>query len=108
MTVGIQAGNAASITVMTATVDLGSVAANTSEEETATVTGVKTGDFVIISKPTLEAGIILGTCRVTAADTVAIQVVNATGSAVDAASETMNFIVIRPENPNNIPTEVLL
>jgi len=97
MSTGIIAGNAFSIQIVTATVDLGSVAANTTEEETATVTGVRTGDFVSVSKSDLDAGIMLGTCRVTAADTVAIQVVNSTASAVDAASETMTFMVIRPE-----------
>ena len=98
MSTGIIQGNVASMTVLTATVDLGSVAANTTEEETATVNGVKSGDFVLVSKPTLEAGIILGTVRVTADNTVAIQVVNSTASAVDAASETMTFLVFRPES----------
>ena len=98
MSNGIIAGNALGITVLTATVDLGSVAANTSEEETATVTGVKSGDYVAVVKPSLEAGIILGTVRVTADDTVAIQVVNTTAGAIDAASESMTFLVIRPSD----------
>lgn len=97
MSVGIIGGNAASITVLTATVDLGSVAANTSEEETATVTGVKSGDYVAVMKSDLDAGIMIGTCRVSADDTVAITVMNSTAGAVDAASETMTFLVIRPE-----------
>lgn len=97
MSVGVLNGNAYSVHIVTATVDLGSVAANTSEEETATVSGVKVGDFVSVSKSDLDAGIILGSCRVTAANTVAIQVVNATASAVDADSETMTFLVVRPE-----------
>ena len=97
MGVGVLSGNIQGVTLLTATVDLGSVAANTTEEETATVSGVKLGDFVLVSKSKLSAGILLGTCRVTAADTVAIQVVNTTGSAVNASSETMTFVVIRPE-----------
>ncbi len=97
MSVGIIAGNAFSIHVLTATVDLGSVAANTTEEETTTVTGVRPGDFVAVNKSDLDAGILIGSCRVSAADTVSMQVVNATGSAVDAAAETMTFLVIRPE-----------
>lgn len=97
MSTGIFAGNVKGITVLTATVDLGSVAANTSEIETATVTGVKAGDAVIAIKPTLEAGLIVGTAYVTADDTVSIQVGNFTGSAIDAASETWQFIVLRNE-----------
>jgi hypothetical protein len=67
MSVGIIGGNTYSIHVVTATVDIGSVAANTSEAETATVAGVKVGDFVAVSKPSVEAGIMFGSCRVTAA-----------------------------------------
>lgn len=97
MSVGIIAGNVASITVVSATVDLGSVAANTSEAETATVPGVLVGDFVIASKPSVEAGLMIGTCRVTAANTVEMTVMNTTAGAIDEASETITFLVIRPE-----------
>ena len=48
MSVGVIAGNVASINYVQATVDLGSVAANTSEEETFTLTGVKVGDLIIV------------------------------------------------------------
>ncbi|MDD3183501.1 MAG: hypothetical protein PHD48_11975, partial [Alphaproteobacteria bacterium] len=78
MSVGVTWGNALSVHIVTATVDIGSVAANTSEAETATVPGVKLGDFVAVSKPSVEAGIMFGTCRVTAADTVEITVMNTT------------------------------
>ena len=104
---GIIMGNARSITIMQATVDLGSVAANTSEEETATVPGVQAGDIVIVRKPTLEAGIVIADARVSAADTVTMQVINSTGSAVDAASETMDFVIIRPETTGDYPGEVI-
>ena len=97
MSVSTLSGNVRGITVVSATVNLGSVAANTSETETATVPGVKVGDIVLVEKPTLEAGIVIGTAWVSAADTVSMQVINATGSAVDAASETFRFTVIRRE-----------
>lgn len=94
---GIIAGNVASITVVTAKVDIGSVAANTSEAETATVSGVKVGDFVVVQKPSVEAGLVFGTCRVTAADTVEITVMNTTADAINEAEETLTFLVVRPE-----------
>ena len=78
--------------IATVTVDLGSVATITTEEETFTCVGVKVGDFVAVSKPSLEAGIMLGSARVTADDTIAVQVVNPTAGAVDAASEA-GFLV---------------
>lgn len=90
-------GNVGGISIVTATVDLGSVAANTSEEETATVPGVKTGDFVVCMDSSLEAGIMIGNARVSAADTVTLQVMNTTSGAVNAASKTMTFLVVRPD-----------
>lgn len=106
MSSGILDGNLFSCTLMEATVDLGSVAANTSETETATLTGALTTDYVVAIKPTLEAGIILGSAWISSNDTVSIQVMNSTAGAVDAASETFKFLVFRPENPNDIPTAV--
>ena len=97
MSVGVIGGNAFSIHVVTATVDMGSVAANTSEEETATVTGVKVGDFVAVNKSDLDTGAAICNARVSAANTVILTVMNTTASAIDAASETMTFLVIRPE-----------
>lgn len=100
MSVGIMAGNVASLTVITATVDLGSVAANTSEEETATLLGAKLGDVVLCIDSSLNAGQVIAQARVSAANTVTLQVINTTASAIDAASKTMTFLVARPEGGN--------
>lgn len=107
MSVGILAGNARSITIMQATVDLGSVAANTTELEDATLSGVKVGDIVIAVKPTLEAGLAIVQCYVDEADSLKITVGNFTGSPIDEASETIDFLVIRPETTDNYPSTVL-
>lgn len=107
MSVGILAGNVSSITVMQATVDLGSVAANTTELEDATLTGVKPGDIVIAVKPTLEAGLAIIQCYVDEADSLKITVGNFTGSPINEASETIDFVVIRPEGNNSYPGKVL-
>lgn len=96
MSEGILSGNVRVLAIVTATVDLGSVAANTSEEETATVSGVKSGDVVVCLDSALEAGIVIANARVSAADEVTLQVINTTGSGVDAASKTLTFLVARP------------
>lgn len=93
-------GNVAGISIVRATVDLGSVAANTSEEETATVTGVKVGDFVVCMDSALEAGQVVANARVSAADTVTLQVINTTAGAINAASKTMTFLVVRQDGQN--------
>lgn len=90
-------GNVAGISIVTVDVDLGSVAANTSEEETATVTGVKVGDFVVCMDSALSAGQVIANARVSAADTVTLQVINTTASAIDADSRSMTFLVVRKD-----------
>lgn len=97
MSTGIIQGNVAVLNVVQVTWDIPSVAANTTEEETFTLTGVKVGDYVHVSKSDLDAGIAFGSARVTAADTVGVQITNPTGGAVDAASETVTVFHARPE-----------
>lgn len=97
MSIGIINGNVAAINLVQVTWNIPSIAANTTEEETFTLAGVKTGDFVSVSKNDLDAGIMFGSARVTAADTIGVQLVNATGTAVDAASETVKVLVVRAE-----------
>ena len=107
MSVGILSGNVRSLTVMQATVDLGSVAANTTELEDAELQGAKVGDIVIAIKPTLEAGLSINQCYVDEADSLKIEVSNLTASPIDAASETLDFLVVRPENVSDYPGSVL-
>lgn len=95
MSVTTLSGNLRAATIVSAVVDLGSVAANTTEEETATVPGVKVGDFVIVEKPTLEAGLSILGARVSAVNTVILTVGNFTVGAIDEVSETLRFLVFR-------------
>lgn len=76
-----------------------SVAANTTVEQTFTLTGVQAGDVVSITKPTTQAGLGIGNARVTAANTVGITFINDTGSPiVPTAGETYTVEVNRPTN----------
>ena len=83
--------------VFSLTIDVASVAAATSAEQTFTLRGVRVGDFVAVSKPSLTAGLAIGSARVSAADTIAIQFINATAGALDPASETYLVNWCRPE-----------
>jgi hypothetical protein len=58
------------ITVYTQSIDVASVAANTSAEQTFTVTGLATTDKVFVIKPSLSAGLVIGNARVSAANTL--------------------------------------
>jgi len=69
-------------------VDLASVAANTTAEQDITVAGLEATDILLsVAKPTVEAGIGIVGARIKAANTLAVTFVNATGTAVDEASE---------------------
>src|ERR1700684_1768206 len=59
-----------------------SVAANTTAEQTFTVTGFATTDMIMVQKPTAQAGLGIVIARVSAANTLAITYINATGSAI--------------------------
>jgi hypothetical protein len=65
------------------------VAANTSAEQTFTVNGLAVGDFAAVSKPTTQAGLVIGGARVTAANTLGITFGNLTGVGITpTAAET--------------------
>lgn len=72
------------------------VAANTTAEQTFTVTGLLAGDVVFVNKPTSQAGLGIAGVRVSAANTIAVTFVNATASPITpTASETYQVGVIR-------------
>lgn len=83
--------------IISQSLDVASVAANTSAEQTFTVKGLKVGDFVRVQKPSLTAGLVIGNARVSAADTLAITFGNLTASPIDPAAETYLIHVFRPE-----------
>lgn len=93
----IPRGNIARIFALQIVFDPASVATITTAEQTKAVIGLKVGDLVFWQKPTNTAGFGVTNARVSAADTLAITVVNPTAGAVDAASETWTFLVFRPE-----------
>lgn len=83
--------------VVTQSLDVTEVAANTTAERDFTVTGLKVGDFVSVNKPSVSAGLGVAGARVKAADTLSIVYVNATGSAIDPAAETYTIFWFRAE-----------
>lgn len=83
------------IRVYSQALDVASVAANTSAEQTFTVTGLTTGDKVFVNKPTASAGLVIGNARVSASNTLAITFGNLTASPIDPASETYTIVAIR-------------
>ncbi len=99
MTVGILNGSVTGMFPRTFIFDPSSVAANTTAEQTVTINGLRVGDYVVVAKPTLTAGLGISHARVSAANTLAITLINSTASPIDAPSETWMYLLFRPELP---------
>lgn len=77
-----------------------SVVANTTVEQTLSVTGLKPQDIILsVIKPTLTAGFGVLQGRVSATDTLAVQLINTTAGAIDAPSEIYQIIYIKNTRP---------
>ena len=91
-------GNLPKQFVVTATLTPAQVAANTSAEQTFTITGLAVGDHVTVNKPTAQAGLGIVGARVSAANTLALTFMNATGTPITpTAAQDYLVLVSRPD-----------
>lgn len=90
-------------TVITATLTPVSVAANTSAEQTFTVTPLpfinSSPSTVIVNKPSATPGLAVGGARVSAANTLAINYMNLTAAAITPVAETYTIGVFNAVGP---------
>lgn len=93
----IPRGNINELQIVSVALTPSAVGANTTAQQTFTVTGVKVGDVVVaVEKPSHQAGLGIVGDRVTAADTVGITFSNNTGAGITpTAGETYDFVVAR-------------
>ena len=105
MSVSVYGGNVRAMGVITVTIDPASVDTIVTAEQTFTVPGLRLGDFVVASKPTLTAGVGVSGCRVSAADTLAVTFVNPTAGGVNAGSESWLVLWVRPDGPSTAATD---
>ncbi|MGE5621431.1 MAG: hypothetical protein ACM3VY_00240 [Candidatus Bathyarchaeota archaeon] len=85
-------GNLAAVGVVKVTLSPAQVAANTTAEQTFTVTGLKAGDFANVNKPTAQAGLFIAGVRVSADDTLAITFGNATASPITPTASEVYLV----------------
>lgn len=71
-----------------------SVAADTSAEQTFTVTGLTTSQVVVVNGPTPTAGTGIVNARVSAANTLALTFINSTAAAATPASGVYSLIAL--------------
>lgn len=93
----IPRGNINELQIVSVALTPSAVSANTTAQQTFTVTGVKVGDVVVaVDKPSHQAGLGIVGARVTAADTVGITFSNNTGAGITpTAGETYDFVIAR-------------
>lgn len=91
-------GNIVKASVISVTLSPAAVAANTSVEQTFTVNGLAVGDWVGVSKPTVQAGLSVPGARVSAANTLAITFGNFSAASITpTASQVYSVMVVRPD-----------
>ncbi|MDE2104513.1 MAG: hypothetical protein KGL39_45175 [Patescibacteria group bacterium] len=90
-------GNLLAVTVIGVSLTPAAVSATTAVAQTFTVNGVVVGDVVTVSPPSHVSGALIGSCAVTAANTVSVQFANPTASSATPAAGTYKFTVVRPE-----------
>ena len=86
-------GGALNILTATATLDFGSISAQTGADLTITVTGAEVGDSVFIGLPAAPLAGVAFMGFVSAADTVTVRAMNYTGTSKDPASATYRTTV---------------
>lgn len=75
------------------------VAANTTAEQTFTVTGLAAGAQVEVDKPSIQPGLGIGGARISAANTLAITFVNVTATTITPATETYTISYFPTASP---------
>lgn len=91
------------ISVHSQSVDLASVAANVTAEQSITIPGLRTTDIVLsISGLTQTASLSVSGWRVSAANTLSVFMGNFTGSPIDQGAVTATFVIMRPEKVGSV------
>lgn len=98
-------GNISYSLLVSATLSPVSVGANTIVEQSFTVQGLQTTDFVNVGKPTVQPGLGIVNSRVSAANTLAIAFANVTSATITpTAAEVYTVALDRPIG--TLPTAV--
>lgn len=104
----IAVGNLQYHGLLQATLSPAQVAINTTVEQTFTVNGLIVGDFIVVQKPTAQAGLGIVGSRVTAPNTLGITFANVTAGAITpTAGEVYLIKVGRQENTGPLPTALV-
>lgn len=93
-TLALTYANVPVITTYSSALTPAAVSANTTAEQTFTVTGLAPGQDVFVNKPSAQAGLGIVNARVSAVDTLAITYVNATAGSLTPTAETYGVVAV--------------
>jgi hypothetical protein len=101
-TVQMPTGNLWKVGSFQLTLSPTSVAPNTSAEQTFASTGIGllTTDLIVINKPTVQAGLVIGNVRVSATDTLAIEFGNLTAATITPTASQAYTVGVFRIQPN--------
>lgn len=90
-------GNVSQMYILNIVLTPVAVATATTAEQSFAVPGLLLGDFVMLNKPTAQAGLGISNERVSANGTLSITYANnSAGAITPTASESYNFMLFRP------------
>jgi hypothetical protein len=101
-TVQMPTGNIWKVGVFSLTLSPTLAQPNTAGEQTFASTGIGllTTDLVVINKPTVQAGLIIGNVRVSATDTLAIEFGNLTAATITPTASQVYTVGVFRVQPN--------
>lgn len=92
-------GNLSGQWILNLTLTPASVTSAGGNEQTFTCSGARLGDYVYVNKPTSQNGLVIGNCRVSANNVVAISFSNASAATITpTAGEVYTVYLCRYEN----------
>lgn len=77
------------------TLDPSSINADSQGEEEVTITGAESGDRIFVSCEDLDDGLVCAGAKVTDDDTITVYLQNTTEAAVNGASKTWAYILVK-------------
>lgn len=99
-TVQSPVGNIWKNAVLNVTLSPAAVANATSAEQTFTVTGLLTTDYVYVNKPTAQAGLGIVGARVSATGVLALTFMNATSATITPTASEVYTVLVERVQPN--------
>ena len=106
MGTNLRDGNVGKMGVIKVSLDVPSVAANTTAAGSFNVRGLRPGDMVFVAKPSVSTGLGIVNCFVSNVNILTITFCNVTAAPINPPAQDYQLIWFRPDNPESLPAAV--